>query len=630
MFTRILVPLDGSMLAEQALPLATAMAQRFQATLHLLRAVVVPVGLEVDFRALVDALRDEAQRYLADVAGRLRSSGYAVETAVVEAEPAEAILEYTQQHEIALITMATHGRTGLGRWVLGSVADKVVRASHRPVLLVRAGVTQASPHVHRILLPLDGSTLAEQALPLAEAVARAFGAEIIVLRVITPVTSPYVYGDALAGYAAPYIEDVLEAQRNEAENYVTDTVEQLRAAGLRARGEVAGGLPADEILRVAAEHHADLIVMATHGRSGLGRFALGSVAERIVSASPVPVLVIRPAGQPPAQAWPEGAAAQVALARRAAQGDVGAAAILLAALRDESPRRQLAAAQAASSVLSQGLARRLLRFLATGAWDGGELPGAPVGSAVQHELARAAEALLTYASEAAEPALIEGLAASNPAVRRVAARLLGEIPAGEEARRALRRALRDHDAYVVAEAARALAKLGDAAAVPDLVAALDGAPADARGAITDALISFGPTVIPALRPALEDEHEHVRWHAARVLAALRDERAAEALANLLNDPSAGVRWLAETGLRRLPQRAAARAVLRTLIHHELTDWLRDSAAGLLGRFDGAVRRAVEPVRDALYSSLAREEAPVRAAAALKVLETLPEDQAAES
>jgi nucleotide-binding universal stress UspA family protein/HEAT repeat protein len=630
MFARILVPLDGSPLAEQALPLATGMAQRFRATLHLLRAVVVPAGLDVDFRPLVDALRDEAQRYLDEMAQRLRTSGYTVVTAVIEAEPADAILEYTQQHDITLIVMATHGRTGLGRWVLGSVADKVVRASHRPVLLVRAGAAHVSPDIHRILLPLDGSTLAEQALPLAEALARAFFAEIVVLRVITPVSAPYVYGDALAGYATPYIEGLLEAQRTEAERYVADTVEQLRAAGLRARGEIAGGLPADEILRVAAEHQVDLIVMATHGRSGLGRFALGSVAERIVGASPVPVLVIRPAGQPPAQAWPEGAAAQAALARRAAQGDVGAAAVLLAALREESPRQQLAAAQAAAAVLGQNLARRLLRFVATGTWDGGELPGAPVGSPAQYALARAAEALLTYASDAAEPALVEGLTAGNPAIRRTAARLLGEIPASEEGRRALRRALRDPDAHVVTEVARSLAKLRDTAAISDLAAVLGDAPADARGAITDALIAFGPAVVPALLPLLADEREHVRWHAARVLAALRDERAAQPLANLLNDPSAGVRWLAETGLRRLPQRVAARAVLHALIQHELTDWLRDSAAGLLGRFDGAVRRAVEPVRDALFSSLAREEAPVRAAEALQALEAMQEPPAAEN
>jgi HEAT repeat protein len=314
------------------------------------------------------------------------------------------------------------------------------------------------------------------------------------------------------------------------------------------------------------------------------------------------------------------------LAQRAAQGDVDAAAQLLTELDSEDPQRQADAARALSDSLAGGLAAQLLRFAATGVWGSHSMPYAPMGSEAHHNLSRAAISLLLSDAAASLPALLAGLRHRDPQIRRAAARLLGEMGAEGDVLPPLRFLLLDSSPLVAGEAARALVRLRDPQAAQSLVAALGSAHPDARGAIGDALLALGAAVLEPLEPALHDEREHVRWYATRVLAATREPRAAPWLAHMLNDTSVGIRWLAEVGLRRLPPLVAVEAVLRELTRERLVDWERGNAAWLLARYSGPLRTLVEPVRQALQSSLARGEAPLRATEALHALEALKRDE----
>lgn len=184
MYHRILVPLDGSELAELALAPAGLLARRFRAQLWLV-SVLVPVPLESGSSVrLARTAVDQAQDYLQDVQRRLEADGLAVRAIVRWGDPAGEILATAHESRAVLIAMATHGRGGLGRWMIGSVADRVVRAATIPVLVVPARAAARQPGFHRLLVPLDGSALAEAALPHALLLARTFNATVELLSVV--------------------------------------------------------------------------------------------------------------------------------------------------------------------------------------------------------------------------------------------------------------------------------------------------------------------------------------------------------------------------------------------------------------------------------------------------------------
>jgi nucleotide-binding universal stress UspA family protein len=208
---------------------------------------------------------------------------------VLAGPPAPVIIDAGRDFD--LIAMATHGRSGIGRWVYGSVADKVLHGASVPVLLVRArpAATAGAVPPRRILLPLDGSELAEQALPLALALAERAGAELILAQSIASaamaLANPYGYGVGAA--------ELLEHVQAGAQAYLEDVGQRLADGRLTVRTEVRLEPAAEAILDVASEKQADLIVMSTHGRSGVGRWVLGSVADRVLRGTTVPVLLVR-------------------------------------------------------------------------------------------------------------------------------------------------------------------------------------------------------------------------------------------------------------------------------------------------------------------------------------------------
>lgn len=284
MLETIVVPLDGSALAARALPYARALAGRAHGTLVLVRALP---GQDADAA--------QAEAKLGRAAEPLRAEGLTVEADISYDPPVQAINEAVRSRGAGLIVMSTHGRSGLGRWLYGSVADQVLRQAAAPVLLIPPGCPDAWPQGRplRLLVTLDGSTLAEQALPPAREVARAVGAsEVALLRVVEP-PNYSAYGAAEA-YA--YLPVDIEAELAEAGDYLRQLAGTLEGGAAHLELLTAQGRPAASIVETARERGSDLIAMATHGRGGLARLVLGSVATEVLQTARVPLLLCPPAG----------------------------------------------------------------------------------------------------------------------------------------------------------------------------------------------------------------------------------------------------------------------------------------------------------------------------------------------
>jgi nucleotide-binding universal stress UspA family protein len=302
----ILVPLDGSALAEQVLPSVQMLAPILGARAHLLRVVS-----EAERYSLLiydeggerfatqrerqlhswEMLRQQAESYLAPLAQRLRGAGIETSFEVHPGAPAEIIVQAAEREQADLIAMASHGYSGIKRWALGSVTDKVVHATDVPVFVVRG--TEAAPEgersLKRILVPLDGSALAQQALPLAAKLAANTRAELVLLTVATP---PILDAPELMSSSSRY-DDMLVGLQDRIMTELGGLADELRQQDVRVTPVAVNGFPADMIIDVAERRQADLIVMATHGYSGIKRWALGSIADKVLHAATTPLLLVR-------------------------------------------------------------------------------------------------------------------------------------------------------------------------------------------------------------------------------------------------------------------------------------------------------------------------------------------------
>ena len=300
MYSKIVVPLDGSKTAESALPLVRSLARRLAIPVELLgvidmreicRTTSAAEALFLD-RLLEDQSRRNAE-YLGKIAHTL--SGVAVTTRDEEGEAGEIIVEAAAADKNALIVMATHGRSGLNRFFLGSIAEKVLRATVNPLLLVKATepvVTAGEAPLTSIVVPLDGSDLAEAVLPAVTDLARKLDLEV---RAYSIPYGAYSTGDGF--YDPVNLEAFLAQLREETFEYLERTSASLKRKGLEKVSFVAKeGLSADEIIKFARETPTNLVAMSSHGRSGIKRWVLGSVAETVVRHSGDPVLVLRADG----------------------------------------------------------------------------------------------------------------------------------------------------------------------------------------------------------------------------------------------------------------------------------------------------------------------------------------------
>jgi nucleotide-binding universal stress UspA family protein len=301
MYRSILVPLDGLTFAEHALPAALSLARRTEGSLHVVLVhtafVYVESGLIYDDR--VDRqLREQEQGYLEAVVKRLKAaSPVPVTWALRDGLVADGICEQATASSADLIVMTTHGRGPLSRFWLGSVADDLVRRAPVPVLLVRPQETASDlthePAFRHVFVPLDGSPLAEQVLEPAVAVGQLLGADVTLLRIVKPVLfaghDPTLLRDQALGQPAT------EELQAEARAYLEGAAERLRAQSLRVQTRVIVHVqPAVAILEQSLAPPDGVIALATHGRGGLTRALLGSVADKVVRGATIPVLVCRP------------------------------------------------------------------------------------------------------------------------------------------------------------------------------------------------------------------------------------------------------------------------------------------------------------------------------------------------
>lgn len=297
MYTRMLVPLDGSTISEGVLPYARTFANALALPVHLLQvmdpdmlipSVAARQGLSDN---ILTINREHNGDYLKEIAASF-SNPAAVSSSVIVGKPAEAIMEVAATDRDTLIAIATHGRSGVRRWLLGSVAEKVLHGADNDVLLIRATAQidrKTTAQLKRLVVPLDGSELAEEALRCGVELAKKMNLEIILLRVYVAPGAAYSTGSY-----APEWKSLDQVVRQKANEYLEDKTKQLRNQGLEQLSfRMAEGSTAEQIIEAARERPDSLIAMSTHGASGVGRWVLGSVTERVIRHSDTAVVVVR-------------------------------------------------------------------------------------------------------------------------------------------------------------------------------------------------------------------------------------------------------------------------------------------------------------------------------------------------
>ncbi|MCS7174001.1 MAG: universal stress protein [Armatimonadetes bacterium] len=292
---RILAATDFSPASEGALRWAHLLSERFGADLVLLHALFLdpalllgPTGVTVDlYTRLVEHAREEAGQLLQQLEVRFPGA----RSVMREGPPREAILQAAAETRADLICMGTHGRSGISRLLFGSVAQHVVIHSPVPVLTVRQAVAN-TPEVRTVLVPVDFSPASDAALPWAELLARTFGARIVLLHVVELTYEELSAFSEWAG-GEPLVEAVLRAAEERAREELRARAGRLQDAEVLLHTAFGTATARHRIPEVAREVSADLVVMGTHGRTGVERILFGSVAEHVVRTSPVPVLTVR-------------------------------------------------------------------------------------------------------------------------------------------------------------------------------------------------------------------------------------------------------------------------------------------------------------------------------------------------
>jgi nucleotide-binding universal stress UspA family protein len=295
--------LDGSRLSEQALPLAMAIAEGARAKLRLVLVhQIAAVALSAEGRQLFGSIEVAARKfekaYLETLTDQLKkeSASLAITSTTLTGPVAGTLREYIHASRTALVVMTSRGHGGLRRFWLGSITDAVIRESSVPVLLARPE-ENLSPqpileNLKQILVPVDGSALAEAILDPAKELASLAGAELMLVQVIQPLASPL---ESQSAAPTRFDVELTSLRRKEAADYLRDVAEECLKAGVKATYSAPLGTNvADTILDLAESPMVGMIALATHGRGGVKRLALGSVADKVVRAAPRPILVYRP------------------------------------------------------------------------------------------------------------------------------------------------------------------------------------------------------------------------------------------------------------------------------------------------------------------------------------------------
>jgi len=300
--TTILVPVDGSVLAQQAIPYARALLRPDDQVL-LLRVVPLAESIAAAMTGTVIASEDEvsamwkqaADGELAEAAGHAGIAADRIATEVAVGDPAEQIVAAAQAKPAEMIVMASHGRGAIGRAIFGSVADRVAHTATVPVMLVRPSKDHTDRpdfHVARVVVPLDGSALAEEALPVAKRISTQLAVPIHLVRAIDPVSAlPMAPSVTPIAPVSPEIAtQIMNEIEAEAKGTLATVERKLAGDGFTATAELLEGSPFFAI--ADALKPGDVLVMTSHGRTGVRRWLMGSVAEKLVREAPAPVVIV--------------------------------------------------------------------------------------------------------------------------------------------------------------------------------------------------------------------------------------------------------------------------------------------------------------------------------------------------
>jgi nucleotide-binding universal stress UspA family protein len=304
MYSRVIMPLDGSNLAEHILPYVRILANGLQVPVDIVRVVEPAEFLatdpdsypkwDADFEAMLTNVKTRAGEYINDVAKELSGTVPEVNQVFDTQDPVGHIINQANLHPDALIAMSTHGRAGIRKWVMGSVTEKVMSSVENPMLIVRPrepGASVRGMRVENVVVPLDGSELAEQSLPVAVSLAKTLGLGIVLVRVISRGIESFSFDT----YHSVVYEDIMKSIEQDAVSYLSSVGGKLEAEGVTdVEQVVCTGYAPTAIMETSQEKGNAIIAMTSHGRTGMKDWLMGSVADKVVRGSGIPVLLTRP------------------------------------------------------------------------------------------------------------------------------------------------------------------------------------------------------------------------------------------------------------------------------------------------------------------------------------------------
>jgi nucleotide-binding universal stress UspA family protein len=291
MYNKILIPLDGSGAAEIVLPYAAEIAAKLDSEITLV-SISESSATDIDhlYRSYLEHLTGQVRNQLKEYGAK---EGLEVKSEVLLGIPSDEIARCATEYDVGLIAMASSGRPGHGPLLLGNITPKIIRSTDRPLLLIRVSASsealQQKRLVKKILIPLDGSKVGETAIRHTEALAKALGAELVLIQIIEPVVA-WAGFEGTMSYAAPQDE---ESMKSAAIAYLSGVAKPLKESGLSTSIAIGFGSSADQIIDYAEANNIDLIAISSHGRSGIGRWLFGSVTSKLLRAADTPVLVVR-------------------------------------------------------------------------------------------------------------------------------------------------------------------------------------------------------------------------------------------------------------------------------------------------------------------------------------------------
>jgi nucleotide-binding universal stress UspA family protein len=307
LYKRILVPLDGSELAEKALPYAEELAAKLGAEVVILNVRMPSEDPDnPEHRAYISKIAAETEQNIKKLPAYKQGEKVKVASAIIGSSgplmhTGEHIMEYADKESISLIIIASHGRSGIRRWALGSTAEKIAGDAKCPVLLVRAGAElPKTAHLAHLLVALDGSKQAEAVVEHIEWLVPRLNARVTLLNVVEPLYHIYPSTESMGYFGGggiikvPYSEEEMKPAMKIGEEYIKNVNSKLTSEGITTGYEVRVGSAADEIIAAEKETGADLVVMSTHGHSGFGRWSHGGIADKVMHGGNIPLLLIRP------------------------------------------------------------------------------------------------------------------------------------------------------------------------------------------------------------------------------------------------------------------------------------------------------------------------------------------------